>query len=69
MFPAFAAEMELGRYMRGVLSSSCYPTAYFEPHRDVDGRLAPHVFDVHGSAAVRRFSVRSPSRRGSGGFL
>ena len=51
MFPAFAAEMELGRYMRGVLSSGRYATVYFEPHRDVDGRLSQHVFDVYGSAA------------------
>ena len=51
MFPAFAAEMELGRYMRRVLSSGRYATVYFEPHRDVDGRLSQHVFDVYGSEA------------------
>jgi hypothetical protein len=52
MFPAFAAEMELGRYMRRVLSGGRYATVYFEPHRDVDGRLSQHVFDVYGSAAA-----------------
>ncbi|HLZ28115.1 MAG TPA: hypothetical protein VKV73_12425 [Chloroflexota bacterium] len=51
MFPAFAAEMELGRYVRHLLSSGRYGTVYFEPHRDVDGRLSQHVFDVYGSGA------------------
>jgi hypothetical protein len=59
MFPAFAAEMELGRYMLGVLSSGRYATVYFEPHRDVDGRLSSHVFDVYGSEAPAASS--SPS--------
>ena len=40
MFPAFAAEMELGRYMRRVLSSGRYAVVYLEPHRGSDGALA-----------------------------
>jgi len=59
MFPAFAAELELGRYMRRVLSSGRYATVYFEPHRDVDGRLSRHVFDVYGSEASAPSSDKS----------
>ena len=59
-FPAFAAEMELGRYMRRVLSSGRYAKVYLEPHRDSDGRLSQHVFDVYGSAASSRPSVLLP---------
>ena len=65
MFPAFAAEMELGRCMRRVLSSGRYATVHFEPHRDVDGRLSLHVFDVYGSeASAVTELVRPPARRG-----
>jgi hypothetical protein len=65
MFPAFAAEMELGRYMRRVLSSGRYATVYLEPQRDVDGRLSLHVFDIYGLEA----SAASSGPTGPSGLL
>jgi hypothetical protein len=46
MFRSFAEEIELGRYLRTLLSGSENHLVAIEPHRDSDGRLSTHVFDV-----------------------
>jgi hypothetical protein len=46
IFPAFAEEIELGRYVRRLLRDGRYQSVHLEPHRDSGGRPSPHVFDV-----------------------
>jgi hypothetical protein len=46
MFPGFAEEIELGRYLKTSLSQSVCRTVQIEPHRAEDGRASTHVFDV-----------------------
>ena len=46
MFPAFAEDIELARYVRGLLSGGRYQAIHLEPHRDDAGRICRHVFDV-----------------------
>jgi hypothetical protein len=46
MFPAFAEEIELGRYLRRILSQAVCRTVQIEPHRELDGRGSTHVFDI-----------------------
>jgi hypothetical protein len=57
MFPGFAEEIELGRYVRRQLSRGGLRAVHLEPHRDADGRVSPHVFDV--------FASRTPHAAGS----
>lgn len=47
LFPRFAEEMELGRYMRNLLQSGQRTAVRIEPHRSPDGRTSDHVFDVY----------------------
>jgi hypothetical protein len=46
MFPSFAQEIELGRYLKKMLSHEANRAVQIEPHRDPDGRPSSHVFDV-----------------------
>jgi hypothetical protein len=48
MFPKFVEEVELGRYLRELLTSGDYGAVRVEPHRDPGGRLSTHTFDVYG---------------------
>jgi hypothetical protein len=47
MFPSFAEEIELARYLKRVLAQAQCKAVQIEPHRDASGRLSTHVFDVY----------------------
>jgi hypothetical protein len=51
MFPRFAEEIELGRYLRRLLAREGYQGVHLQPHRAANGRVSPHLFDVFGSRA------------------
>jgi hypothetical protein len=65
MFPGFAEEIELGRYVRRLLSRKGYQAVHLEPHRDANGGASPHVFDVFASrapdASVSSLTPAAPS--------
>jgi hypothetical protein len=46
MFPSFAEEIELARYLKRVLAHSQCQAVQIEPHRDASGQASTHVFDV-----------------------
>ena len=46
-FPHFVEEIELGRYMKGLLKSGRWKAVRVVPHSDAD-RLSHHVLDVYG---------------------
>jgi hypothetical protein len=46
MFPGFAEEIELGRYLKSILSQAACRTVQIEPHCAADGRASTHVYDV-----------------------
>ena len=46
MFPAFVEDIELGRYLKRLLVSSQCRAVQLQPHREPDGTLSTHVFDV-----------------------
>ncbi len=46
LFPAFVEELELGRYLKQLLTNTECRTVQLRPHRDTDGRVLEHVFDV-----------------------
>jgi hypothetical protein len=46
MFPGFAEEIELGRYLKAILAKAACRTVQIEPHRTMDGRASTHIFDV-----------------------
>jgi hypothetical protein len=46
MFPKFVEEIELGRYLRELLTSGHYGAVRVEPHQGPDGRPSTHIFDV-----------------------
>jgi hypothetical protein len=54
MFPSFAEEIELARYLKRILAHSQCKAVQIEPHCDASGRPSTHVFDV--------FFVSEPSR-------
>jgi len=54
MFPSFAEEIELARYLKRVLANSQCKAVQIEPHRDASGRPSSHIFDV--------FFVSEPSK-------
>jgi hypothetical protein len=45
MFPGFAEEVELGRHLRTLLKTELRAVR-IEPHREPDGKLSTHVFDI-----------------------
>jgi hypothetical protein len=47
MFPAFAEEIELARYLKELLLNSAPCAVTVEPHRSADGRPSSHVFDIY----------------------
>ena len=47
MFPKFVEEIELGRYLRELLTSGHYGALRVEPHQGPDGLPSTHVFDVY----------------------
>jgi hypothetical protein len=46
MFPSFADEIELARYLKRVLSHAQCRAVQIEPHRDASGRASTHIFDI-----------------------
>lgn len=48
MFPRFVEEMELGRYVRSLLGSGRVAAVRIEPHRQPNGRISEHEFDIYG---------------------
>lgn len=46
MFPSFAEEIELARYLKRVLAHAQCRAVQIEPHRDASGQASTHIFDV-----------------------
>ena len=46
MFPKFVEEVQLGRYLRELLTSGHYAAVRVEPHQGPDGRPSANTFDV-----------------------
>ena len=46
LFPRFVEEIELGRYVRGLLTAGGVAAVRIEPHRLPDGRTSEHEFDI-----------------------
>ena len=44
----FAEEVELGRYMRGLLATRRWSVVRVVPHTDERGVPSTHIFDVYG---------------------
>ena len=42
------AELELGRYLQGLLATGRWTAVRVVPHRDPSGAPVTHVFDVYG---------------------
>ncbi len=49
--PHFVEELELGRYMKGLLATRRWRDVRVVPHRMETGELSKHVFDVYGESA------------------
>jgi hypothetical protein len=47
MFPRFIEDIELGRYLRTLLTSGHYEAVRIVPHRGPDGQPSSHVFHVY----------------------
>ena len=47
MFPSFVEEIELGRYLKGLLVTDRCRAVEIQPHRDAEGHASAHVFDVY----------------------
>jgi hypothetical protein len=52
--PRFVQEVELGRFLRRLLSTRKWSTVRVQPHLDDAGEPSTHVFDVFGVPARRR---------------
>ena len=48
----FVEEVELGRYMRGLLATRRWSVVRVVPHLNQQGLPSSHVFDVYGMPAV-----------------
>jgi hypothetical protein len=46
MFPEFAEEIELGRYLKGILKQTACRRVQIERHCSATGGPSTHVFDV-----------------------
>ncbi len=49
--PHFVEEIELGRYVKGLLATRKWADVRVVPHRTPDGQISRHVFDVYGEPA------------------
>lgn len=47
MFPAFADDMELGRYLKQLHKGGTLGVVSIEPHMDANGHPSTHIFDVY----------------------
>jgi hypothetical protein len=47
MFPAFVDEIELARYVKGLLSQGELRAVVIAPHRDAEDRPSAHVYDIY----------------------
>lgn len=50
-FPRFAEEIELGRYVRTLLTSGGATAVHIEHHHTPNGGVSEHIFDVYEIAA------------------
>lgn len=46
MFPEFVEEIELGRYLKNLLAANGCRPVQLEAHRQPNGQVAQHTFDV-----------------------
>jgi hypothetical protein len=69
MFPHFAEEIELGRYLKKLLATDQCHAVRVQLHRDHDGRQSTHVYDIYpldetdtrrGGADSTNFGPRRP---------
>jgi len=51
-------EVELGRYMRGLLATRRWSVVKVVPHRNEQGESSTHIFDVYGVPAKSNVGVR-----------
>ncbi len=49
--PRLAQELELGRYLRALLSTKRWSVVHVQPHVDDSGTPSPHVVDIYGVPA------------------
>jgi hypothetical protein len=54
--PRFVEEVELGRYMRGLLATRQWSVVRVVPHINEQGLPSAHVFDVYGVPTETTFS-------------
>ena len=54
----FVEEVELGRYLRGLLATRRWSVVKVVPHRNEQGVPSTHVLDVYGVTAESNFGVR-----------
>ena len=47
MFPRFAEEVELGRYVRNLMATRGFNAVHIEHHRMPDGTLSDFLFDIY----------------------
>jgi hypothetical protein len=47
LFPSFVEEIELGRYLKRLLTNAGCQAVQLEPHRAPDGTALPHLLDVY----------------------
>ena len=47
MFPRFAEEVELGRYVRNLMASGGFNEVHIEHHRMPDGTRSDFLFDIY----------------------
>jgi hypothetical protein len=52
--PRFVEEVELGRYLRGLLATRRWSTVRVVPHLDERGVPSSHLFDIFGVPAPRQ---------------
>jgi hypothetical protein len=66
--PHFVEEVELGRYLRGLLATRRWSVVRVVPHTNPEGSPSTHVFDVYGMPTGATITPRAgaPTARGGG---
>lgn len=60
----FVEEVELGRYMRGLLATRRWSVVRVVPHMNEEGLPSTHVFDVYGVPAISQTRAAPTARAG-----
>src|SRR5919202_7124514 len=63
----FVEEVELGRYMRGLLATRRWSVVRVVPHINAQGLPSSHLFDVYGVPAVSQTPPAATARAGGQG--